>query len=166
MKIEIDQLVAFLGHSSIHDAFNDYLTRHGVKKRPKASDDYPYQVDVKAEGITLTFEDSPRKYEIATKSDGQFIFSEIYCDLESKKNPFKGNLPFGVNDARTSTDIIKRLGEPRSTIEGATDDGFGQTYFIDGLVCIFMFDDAAGSVMSFVRLCVPTKFDRQQGLAP
>lgn len=163
--MDINRLVSFLGHSSIHDEFDDFLADNGIIPRPKPSDDYPYSIKLNEAGLSLGFEDDPEDKEMVRKSPGQFLFSEIYFDFESKKKSFAGALPFGIGGARTSADIERVLGTPRLR-KDYKHPGFRISYFLEGIVLSAVFGDDDGKKIRFVRISLKDKYAVMHGLAP
>ena len=164
--MNIESLIAHLGHSSAHKPFDDFLGSCGMKKRPRTTDSYPYLLKSSCPGLSLGFEDDPADLGIERKSAGEFVFTKISLDFTSTKEPFSGDLPFGVGRARTKDEVLAVLGSPRTQGENPVDGGAGISYFIQGLVCVFSYADSAGACLSFVSLSLPDDSDREFGLAP
>ncbi|ALV08764.1 hypothetical protein [Roseateles depolymerans] len=163
--MNVSDLFKFFGHASVYEPFDDFLLTLGVKKRPKDSDDYPYILKLKDAGVSLGFEDDPADLGIERKSDGTFVFAKVHLDL-TKKGGFSGDLPFGVGKARTKSEIVAILGKPLSEGDKPIGDGVGMTYFVDGLVYVFVWADRAATQLEYVSLALPNDADRQHGHAP
>ncbi len=165
--MDTNQLVFFLGHSSVHDAFDDFLTENGIKKRPKLSDSFPYKVASSEPGLALTFEDSAEAKGMARKSEGQFVFHELYVDFDRTKGAFQGELPFGIGAARSIEGVEAVLGRPRVRRDSANPKfpGLFASYLIDGIVIQLKFADADGKALKFARIGLKENNHVQQGLA-
>ena len=57
--------IQFLGHSSIHGPFDDFLTAQGIAWRPKAGRNLDTTYFVKGHGLVLSFE-----FGVATAEKG------------------------------------------------------------------------------------------------
>ncbi|WP_431257441.1 hypothetical protein ACQ86G_22755 [Roseateles chitinivorans] len=165
-KMNISTLISFLGHSSIHAPFDAFLKANGVKRRPRDTDGYPYAIKSAVPGLSLGFEDDPEDLGIPRKSDGGFVFSKINFELVSKKAPYLGDLPFGVDQRRSGQEVSALLGAPRTQGKVPVGDGVGMSYFIDGLVVVFSYADASLIQLSYVGISLPDDADREHGLAP
>ncbi|UXH80633.1 hypothetical protein [Roseateles amylovorans] len=165
--MDIKILVSFLGHSSVHDAFDEFLIENEIKMRPKLSDSYPYKVKSSEPGLALTFEDSAEAKGMARKSEGQFVFHEIYFDFDPHKGVFLGELPFGIGAARSIEGIEAVLGSPRVRRDSANPKfpGLFASYLIDGMVIQLKFADADGKVLKFARVGLKEDNHVSQGLA-
>ncbi len=165
--MDTNKLVSFLGHSSVHDAFDDFLIANGIKKRPKLSDDYPYKIPSSEPGLALTFEDSAESKGMARKSEGQFVFHEIYFAFDPKKGAFQGDLPFGIGAARSIEGVEAALGSPRVRRDSLNPKfpGLFACYLIDGIVLQFKFADAEGRTLKFARVGLKEDHHVAHGLA-
>lgn len=165
--MDTNKLVSFLGHSSVDEAFDDFLIENGIKKRPKLSDSYPYKIASSEPGLALTFEDSAEAKGMARKSEGQFVFHEIYFDFDSKKGVFQGELPFGIGVARSIEGVEAVLGSPKIKRDTANPKfpGLFASYLIDGIVIQLKFADAEGKALKFARVGLKENNHVTQGLA-
>ncbi|RZI57104.1 MAG: hypothetical protein EOP37_21705 [Rubrivivax sp.] len=164
--MNISSLISFLGHSSIHEPFDDFLKTNGVKRRPKDTDSYPYAIKSSVLGLSLGFEDDPEELGIQRKSDGGFVFSKINFDLVAKEEAFSGDLPFGVGQARSGQEVRAILGAPRTEGDNPVSDGVGMSYFIGDLVYVFSYSDRAATRLAFASISLPDSSDREHVLAP
>jgi len=165
--MDTDKLASFLGHSSVNDVFDDFLLQNGIKKRPKLSDSFPYKIPADEPGLALAFEDSAESKGMARKSEGQFVFHEMYFDFDPKKGAFSGRLPFGIGLARSIGDIEAVLGAPRVRRDSANPKfpGLFASYLLDGIVIQLKFSDAEGRALKFARVGLKEDNHVSQGLA-
>ncbi len=165
--MDTNTLVAYLGHSSVHPAFDDFLIANGIKKRPELADDYPYKIASLEPGLALTFEDSAEAKGMARKSEGQFVFHEIYFDFDPKRGAFQGDLPFGIGAARSIEGMEAVLGSQRVRRDSANPKfpGLFASYLIDGIVIQLKFSDAQGKALKFARVGLKENNHVTHGLA-
>ena len=160
------ELLQFLGHSSIFDPFEDFLMKNGIIRRPKLADSYPYSIDTKTTGLSLIFEDAPEDKGQQRKSAGSFIFCQVYFDFESKSKPFVGDLPYGIGQERDSKAIERQVGAPSVKRDSKQTSGFTISFYIDGLVFTAAYSDKDGRKLRFVRVSLKDKYHVTHGLAP
>lgn len=165
--MDTTKLASFLGHSTLHEPFDDFLVASGIKKRPKLSDSLPYKVPSSVPGLALAFEDSPEAKGMARRSEGQFVFHEIYFDFNPRKDGFVGDMPFGIGAARSLSDVQAVLGIPRVLRDSLNPKfpGVFASYLVDDLVIQLKYADAEGNVLKFARVGIRTDILVQQGLA-
>jgi hypothetical protein len=171
--VDTDQLVSFLGHSSVHGALDAFLSAHGTTRRPRLSDSYPYKVATPVPGLALAFEDSAQvqALQMARKSDGEFVLHELYFDCDPKKHDgafFQGLLPLGMGTARSMAQIEAALGTPRVRRDSTNPrfPGLFASYLAkEGIVVQLKFTDAEGSALKFVRVGLLDSRHVAQGLA-
>ncbi|WP_431257442.1 hypothetical protein ACQ86G_22760 [Roseateles chitinivorans] len=165
--MDTNQLATFLGHSTVHPPFNDFLAAQGIKKRPKLSDSLPYKVASSVPGLALVFEDSPEAQGMARKSEGQFVFHEIYFDFNPKKEEFVGEMPFGIGAARSLGEVQTAIGAPRVLRDSLNPKfpGAFASYLIGDIVLQFKYADAEGAALKFARIGIRADHHVLHGLA-
>ena len=156
------EFLPFLGHSSIHIPFDDFLTNNGITKRPNIRRDLETDIFVPGHGLCLSFDfDIDAKEDgFVPKSEGSFVFTSFTITLisESKKDgQYSGPLPHGLVAADTRESIEKKLGTPKRRNEES------DNYFIDALVWTVAFE---GNKFEFLRFYLPDNGKREQGLCP
>ena len=78
MEINAIDLTKFLGHSSIHEPFDDHLHAHGIKKRPSTTGrNIELSVSIKKQGLHLSFVESTKLVSkgLLNKSPGSYFFN-------------------------------------------------------------------------------------------
>jgi len=151
--MDVQTLLGFLGHSSIHPPLDDFLARHGVKKRPKGDD--PIQsIELADSGISLEFEPGETFDEVSLtprRSKGRFILTSIYVDTR-----FKSALPYGVSLDASTADLRAKLGAAKE------DDPVGPslTFYVDNILIVINWRKKKPKE-SFIRLAVPTVYDKE-----
>ena len=156
------EFLPFLGHSSIHLPFDDFLTNNGITKRPNTRRDLETDIFVPGHGLCLSFRfDIYAKEEgFVPKSEGSFVFTgfEIMLIVQSKKNGrYSGPLPHRLVATDTRESAEKKLGTPKRRNEES------DNYFIDGLVWTVAFE---GVKFQFLQFDLPTNNLRKHGLCP
>ena len=156
------EFLPFLGHSSIHLPFDDFLTNNGITKRPKINERLDTTIFVPGQGLSLAFRfDTYAKEEgFVPKSEGSLVFTSFTITLiaESKKNgQYSGPLPRGLVAADTRQTVEQKLGTPKRRNEES------DNYFIDGLVWEVAFE---GDKFQYLRFYLPTNGWRKHGICP
>lgn len=103
------RLISFLGHSSIHPEFDDFLLGNGFKKRPNKME-ASQSVEDKGLGIRLSFLLSnlfDEEIALPKKSEGNFIFGYVQF-LDN----FTGVLPYGLSWSLAPEELTRILGNP------------------------------------------------------
>lgn len=160
--MDATKLISFLGFTSIHEPFDNFLLSYKMKKRPQPGDS-PYKMVEKKMGLSLTFEDDVEGNEIERKSPGIFVFSSAYFSFKGDGyTPFSGTLPFSLVQTDTPAEVEHKLGKPREIDE---DDGYFASYFHRGLVVSVRYSDKKKGGLEFVRVSLPTKYHRQRHVA-
>lgn len=155
-------LISYLGHSSIHPPFDAFLSGCGISWRPSMKRNVDNMHSVKGQGITISFcfDISAKEKGVKIKSEGSFIFDELYIMIieETKKNgKYTGLLPRGILPTDSRAQIEAKLGTP--TRRGKETDN----YYLDELVWIVAFE---GEKLQFLNLHVPDDGWRKHGLCP
>ncbi|GLS05094.1 hypothetical protein GCM10007860_22440 [Chitiniphilus shinanonensis] len=123
------RLIEFLGHSSNHPALDQFLTAHGVTRRPEtdgatedmASDDGTLVLTFQSR---LTFD---KESLLPRKSDGAYILAGV-----TFRRAFAHPLPHGLSLERDRAAIDKLLGPARRERVRLP----SATYYFDGLVIV------------------------------
>jgi hypothetical protein len=160
--MDLLKLIPFLGHSSIYEPFDIFLSQNNVVKRPKIGKNLELDVFVDKEGLMLTFEfeTAARDQNIQIKSAGNFIFKLIYITLipeNPKLGKYQGTLPFGLNANDSRLEVEKKMGSPKRKNDES------DNYFSDGLVVTSEFES---DKFQFLRLELPRDGLRKHGLCP
>lgn len=146
------QLIEFLGHSSKHRPFDDFLLSNGIKKRPKGEELTVWLKD-KPKGISMEFsfsESYDKEVLRPKKSDGQFILQAVTFE----KEPESG-LPYGLTFKRTQTQTDQLIGPPKGEV-----DATFSTYFYDEKVIAIRWKDGDSGIM-FVTFRYPNIYDKK-----
>jgi hypothetical protein len=156
------ELIPFLGHSSIHQPFDDFLTSHGFTKRPKVGRRLDTLLSVDGTGIWLGFDFATSAIEkhMPIKSEGSFIFYELSVTFiieEKKSGSYNGVLPYGISGADTRQSVEAKLGTPKRRNEDS------DNYYLDGLVWTVGFQ---GERIQLVQISLPRDGFRKYGLCP
>ena len=171
MAINAVDLMKFMGHSSIHEPFDDYLHEHGIKKRPDVEGKHydPY-IEIKKQGLHLAFLTSNELHEkgVRAKSDGTYLFNwlDIYLKKEDGMTPYAGPLPFGLAADLSQEQVRALFGQPKHVNvkpEMGTNVDF---FFIDDLVVAIKYTDLQGSAMRMINPRLPNNWAREHGIAP
>ena len=155
-------LLVFLGHSSIHIPFDDFLTKHGFTKRPKVGRRLETSLEIPGTGLNLLFDFdiSASEKGFVARSEGSFIFTELEVTLiaESKKqSTYSGVLPRGILVSDSRRVIEQKLGTPKR--RNAESDN----YYLDGLVWTVAFN---GDKLQFIQFALPDNGWREHGICP
>ncbi|AVT13136.1 hypothetical protein [Paracidovorax avenae] len=151
-------LIDFLGHSSIYEPFDKFLSANGVKQRPKVGKNLDADIFIKKEGLALSFEIDPDGAGIVKKSDGVFIFSDFEITfLDEGNGVYSGPLPYGLKVDDSREIIEKKLKNLKRRLPD------NDSYYVDELVWTVTFDD---SQLQFFQISVPTNGKRKHGLCP
>lgn len=155
--------IQFLGHSSVHELFDDFLTSQGITWRPKSGRTLNTTYFVNGHGLVLTFgfAISAEEKGFRTKSKGDYIFNDFTVQFiaEDKKHgsysgPMLHNL--AANDTRAA--VQKKLGvKPTRALD------WGDNYFLDDLVWTISFEN---DKIEYVMLELPSDGHREYGLCP
>lgn len=158
--MEATELLKFLGHSSTYSQFDDYLTQNGIKDRPKIGKSLNTIIPIKGQGLSMSFDISPKEHGVLQKSDGIFVFVQLEIWLSDESNingTYSGSLPYDLQptDSRnTIEDKITCLKRRMPDIDN---------YFIDEIVWTVAFE---GDKLEFLQLSVPSDGKRKYGLCP
>lgn len=171
MTINAVELMKFLGHSSIHESFDDYLHQHGIKKRPDvAGKHYDPYIEVKKQGLHLVFLTSNelREEGVQAKSDGTYLFNwlDIYLKKSNGISPYAGPLPFGIAADFSQEQVRALLGQPKhvnAKPELGTNVDF---FFVDDMVVAVKYTDMQGNAIRVINPRLPDNWAREQGIAP
>ena len=148
------KLVTFLGHSSVHEPFDRFLTEMGVTKRPKKIES-TVNIALTKEKVDITFEIEETFEErtlVGKRSEGRFILQRV-----SFNNGFDGPLPHGLELSMDRKEVDALLGVPRAE----SPVGPSATYYKDGLVIVFNWSKASPADR-FVRFALPTVSHRER----
>ena len=156
------EFLPFMGHSSIHPPFDDFLMDNGITWRPKIGRNLDTSFFIPGTGLNLTFDfgSSAPEDGFAVKSEGSFVFNEFAVTFiaEDKKNgQYKGPLPHGLVASDTRQTVEQKLGTPKRRNEG------GDNYYLDGLVWVVAFEEQK---LEFIQFYLPTDNKRKYGLCP
>ena len=155
--------IQFLGHSSIHEQFDDFLTGLGIVWRPKAGRDLDTTFFINGHGLVLSFEFGVATAEkgIKVKSNGDYIFNYLTIQFiagDKKHGKYVGPMSHGLTASDTRADVARKLGvAPTRRLD------WGDNYFLDGLVWTVSF---ASDHIKYVRLELPSDGHREYGLCP
>jgi hypothetical protein len=155
--MKLDDLIQFLGHSSIYLPFDDFLMQNGIKWRPSLKRDLDTDYFIKGQGLYMAFSISAEKDGIQKKSEGNFILKQVTgMTIDEGNGIYRGSIPFGIVQSDQRMDVERKLGIPKRRNKNS------DNYFIDGLVWTFAFE---GVNMQFVEINVPTNGWRTHGIA-
>lgn len=163
-----NQLVEMLGHTSVHPSLDDFLSRNGVTVRPKRGNDVGRVGDIK-NGLAFEYQDPDgfRSSVGEPRSEGRFVLCgvDFYADKVDGKTGFSGTLPFGLAFTTNEAAVEPLLGAPRKKRAGDKKDGPQHTYCVgDRLVVVSYAVGGAG--IRWMRVVLPTVYDRERGLCP
>jgi len=163
-----NQLVELLGHASANPSLDDFLSRNGVTVRPKRGNDVDPVRDTK-NGLAFEYKDPDgfRKSVGEPRSEGQFVLRgvDFYADKVEGNTGFSGTLPFGLTFTTTEAEVAPQLGAPRKKRAGDKKDGPQNTYCVGDRLVVVSFA-VGGAGVRWVRVALPTVFNREQGLCP
>ena len=155
--------IKFLGHSSIHVPFDDFLTSQGISWRPKVGRTLNTTHFIKGQGLVMTFEFANEAVEkgINLKSAGDYFFNDFTVQfiVEDKLNgKYVGPMLYALQPSDTRAAVEKKMGAaPTRRLD------WGDNYFVDDLVWTIAFkSDLTESVM----LELPRNGHRKHGLCP
>ncbi|WP_127960407.1 hypothetical protein [Serratia microhaemolytica] len=140
MNMHGDKLVDFLGFTSIHPEFADYLFQHGIKKRPKC-DEGDERLKAYDKTVSLTFSGRDSYEDCAVfpaKSEGWCIFVSVEI--------IKGSvvqLPFNLSFDMDKTKLSSILGSPIKEAENCW------KFLYNNLIIISFIDVKKKSVDAF-----------------
>lgn len=170
MEISAIELIKFLGYSSIHEPFDDYLHAHGIKKRPNVGKDYNPYIEIKKQGLHLIFLTPGGVVEngVRQKTPGNYIFNslDIYLKKGDGFSPYKGPLSFDLNASFSQLQIRNNLGKPKHV---TFDEKWGANvdfYFVDSLVLAVKYTDMQGSAIEMIDYRLPDNWARENGIVP
>ncbi len=156
-------LVKFLGHSSIYEPFDDFLTKQSITWRPKAGRDLDVTHFINGKGLVVDFDFAVSAIEkgFLIKSEGEYIFKELtvrFIADNKKHGQYSGPLLYhlAANDSRA--EVAKKLGvKPTRVLD------WGDNYFLDDLVWTISFEN---DKIEYVMLEIPRNGHRKNGLCP
>ena len=156
------ELLPFLGHSSIHPQFDEFLTKHNISKRPSMKRNVEKTVFVPGTGLSLSFafEVVAEKEGFVVKSPGTFIFRQLsIMIIASDKNDgqYSGMLSHGLTVSDTRSQIEKKMGSPKRRNEES------DNYYLDGFVWTIAFDR---DKFQFIQIDLPDNDWREFGICP
>lgn len=162
------QLVELLGHASVHASLDDFLSRNGVTMRPKRGNDVGSIGDTK-NGLAFEYLDPDdfRKSVTEPRSEGKFLLRgvDFYADKVDANTGFSGTLPFGLSFTTTEAEAVPLLGAPRKKRAGDKKDGPQNTYCVNDRLVVVSYA-VGGTGVRWMRVALPTVFNRQHGLCP
>ena len=155
--------IQFLGHSSIHVPFDDFLTSQGISWRPKAGRNLDIMHFIKGQGLVMTFEFGNAAVEkgISVKSTGDYFFNEFSVQFiveDKQSGKYVGPMLHALAPNDTRAAVEKKMGAaPTRRLD------WGDNYFVDGLVWTIAFKS---DLIESVRLELPRDGHRKHGLCP
>lgn len=147
--MDIQRLISFLGHTSNSDEFMDFLSDHGIRKKPKG--DSVIRVRSADKKISLEFdltesylEDNPRQ----AVGSGWFTFSsvDVYPGAQA-------DLPFGLSFDLSKSKLDALLGNSFDDAEDQVHEYRKAGYLI------IVFFNKSKSVVDIYRFKQPNKYD-------
>jgi hypothetical protein len=156
------EFIQFLGHSSIYEPFDAFLSANKITKRPKVGRTLDTKIFVDGSGLVLNFDfsSSAKKEKMEIKSEGDFVFNRFTIHLianDKKHGKYTGVMPFDLSDKDTRESVEKKLGSPTRSNDG------GANYYLDGHVWTVVFQN------QFIYYCMielPRDGLRKYGLCP
>lgn len=160
----------FLGHSSIHEPFDDYLHARGIKKRPStAGRNIELSVSIKSQGLHLSFEEATKLLSegLESKSPGSYLFSwlDIYLKKADGMTPYAGPLPFGLAADLSQEQVRALLGQPKHVTVDPEFDANVDFFFVDDLVVAINYD-MQGRTIRMINPRLPDNWARERCIAP
>jgi hypothetical protein len=158
------EFIQFLGHSSIYEPLDNFLSQKNIKWRPKAARKLDTTHFINGNGLVLTFEfkDDLVDDKVDIKSDGDYIFNHfaIHFVAEDKKNgEYCGPMLFDLAKGDSRADVQKKLGvKPTRILE------WGDNYFVDDLV--WTVSCKKSGFLEYVMLDLPSDGFRKYGVCP
>jgi hypothetical protein len=155
--------IQYLGHSSIHEPFDDFLTAQGIVWRPKAGRKLDTTCFVNGHGLVMSFELGAATAEkgIKARSAGDYIFNYLtvqYIAEDKKHGKYTGPMLHGLAPSDTRAEVGKKLGvAPTRRLD------WGDNYFLDNLVWTVSFTSDS---IKYARLELPSDGHREYGLCP
>lgn len=146
------QLIEFLGHSSIHESFDDFLLANGIKKRPKGNE-VTISVADKPLGISMEFQAAnfyDEEHIQKKKSDGKFILKEVTF----QKQP-ESTLPYGISFKLSVKQASDLLGPAKKETVLPT-----ATYFFDEKIIVIRREQTSNAISS-ISFSLPDIYDKQ-----
>ena len=155
-------LLVFLGHSSIHIPFDDFLTKYGFTKRPKVGRRLETSLEIPGTDLNLLFDFdiSASEKGFVARSEGSFIFTELEVTLiaeNKKQSTYSGVLPQGLLISDTRKIVEQKLGTPKRRNKDS------DNYFLDDLVWTVAF---SGENLWFIQFALPDNGWREHGICP
>jgi len=86
--MKLDDLIQFLGYSSIYLPFDDFLIQNGIKWRPSLKRDLDTTHFIKDKGLVMSFSISADKDGIQKRSEGNFILNGLRQQLWMMETEF------------------------------------------------------------------------------
>ncbi len=157
------EFIPFLGHSSIHIPFDDFLTSQKISWRPKVGRDLNTTHFINGQGLVMSFEFGNATVEkgIKAKSDGDYIFNHFTVQFiaeDKKHGKYVGPMLHGLEIGDKRAVVEKKLGvAPTRRLD------WGDNYFLDDLVWTISFESDA---IEYVMLDLPSDGYRQYGVCP
>ena len=155
--------IQFLGYSSIHEPFDDFLKSQGISWRPKVGRTLNTTHFINGQGLVMTFEFGTDAAEkgIKVKTAGDYVFNDFTVQfiVEDKKNgKYVGSMLHDLAPNDTRDVVEKKMGAtPTRRLD------WGDNYFCDGLVWTISFTSDA---IEYVMLELPRDGLRKHGLCP
>jgi hypothetical protein len=155
--------IKFLGHSSIHEPFDDFLTGQGIKWRPKAGRDLDTMHFINGHGLVIKFDFGISAVEkgFKAKSNGEYIFNDFTVQFiaeDKKHGRYSGPMLHNLAAGDSRAEVARKLGvKPTRVLD------WGDNYFLDDLVWTISFEN---DKIEYVMLEIPSDGHRKYNLCP